>query len=48
MSSIHGVHIRQSLWQSARRFRFVELFIKSTPVIGLVFPVYVTFTDILS
>ncbi|MGV1794550.1 hypothetical protein [Rhizobium sp. A37_96] len=47
MSSVQGIYSWESLLQSARRFRYVEFLLKSTPVISIAFIVYVLLKGIL-
>jgi len=47
MSSATIIFSTDNLVRSARRFRYVDFLVKSTPAISLAFIVYVTFEGVL-
>lgn len=47
MSSVPGLYFPDNLVRIARRFRYIDFIIKSTPAISVAFIVYVTFRGVL-
>lgn len=47
MSSVPGLYFPDNLVRTARRFRYIDFIIKSTPAISVAFIVYVTFRGVL-
>jgi hypothetical protein len=46
MSSAPSIYFPENLLRAARRFRYVDFLIRSTPAISLAFIVYVTFRGV--